>query len=165
MGEACPKATVKPSATTPSQSKSQLRGMPDPVDHPDTWIWAQRDRKGHHPHWWKEIKAFCQSHVMPSLSKPEALLLSWWQAAAFRLPLAQHKASGWWEAPPCLTKLQPQDFLLHVESPGTRDFQIIRQVETLAWALQWCAERSGMPAGVLCNAARSSRGAWHLWCV
>ena len=44
------KAPIKPSATTRPQSKSQLKGMPDPVDHPDQWIKAEMDRVGCHPH-------------------------------------------------------------------------------------------------------------------
>ena len=154
-GGAHPKATVKPSATAWSQSRSQLRGMPDPVDHPNALIWTQRDRKGDHPQWWKEIRALCQSCVTSTLSKPEALYPSQWQAVAFRLPLAQDMASGWWEAPPCLTELHPLYFLSHDDSPGMRDFQTVRQVKTLAlaWTLQQYAKRLGTPTGVLCNTA------------
>ena len=106
-GRARLKATVKPSATAQPQTKSQLRGIPDLVDHSNTWIWAQRDRKGDNPCWWKEIRAFHRSLVMPTLSKPEALLLSSWQTMAFRLHLSQHEASGWWDVPPYLPDLHP----------------------------------------------------------
>ena len=68
MGGAHPKTIVKPSAAAQSQSKPWLRGMPDPVDHPNTW--------SNHTHWWKEIKALHRSPVTLVLSKPKALLLS-----------------------------------------------------------------------------------------
>ena len=75
---------------------------------------------------------------------------------AFRLLLPQEKASEWWEAPCRLSRLCHWDFLPYVDPLGMRDFWVTRQEESLALAqaLQCCAERSGTPPGVLCNAAQ-----------
>ena len=53
-----------------------------------------------HPHWWKELKASWKVSmgihlIREGLSNSEALQQTCWQVAAFRLPLAQHEASGW----------------------------------------------------------------------
>ena len=73
----------------------------------------------------------------------------------FWLATAQEEASGWWEAQYSLCGLCHWDFLPCIDFPDTRDFQVTRQEETLALAqaLQHCAERSGTPHTVLCNAA------------
>ena len=67
-----------------------------------------------------------------------------WQAAAFRLPLVQQEASCWWDTPPILQGLHPQDFLSHGSDPEY--FQIIQQGKTLAVVrvLQGCADASGV---------------------
>ena len=157
------KAPVKPSATAWSQSKSQLKGMPDPVDHPDQWIKVEMDRIESHPHWWKEIRTLkihpreCLQKLHHSdLSKPKALYFSWGQAVAFRLPLAQQEASGWWDSPPCFCGLCLQDFLSHADASKKRNFWTVRQEKTqaLAWPLQCCEERLKVQTRVLCNVAQ-----------
>ena len=50
MGGACPKVPTKPSAGH-SLSQSQLKGMPDQVNHPSQWIMAGMDRVRAHPCW------------------------------------------------------------------------------------------------------------------
>ena len=92
-----------------------------------------------HPHWWKELKASgrvsMSSHtVREGLSNSEALQWAHWQVATFKLPLAQHEASGWWDAPPWFTGLCPSDLMLHTDASGPRDFWAVRQEKTLALA-------------------------------
>ena len=79
-----------------------------------------------------------------------------WQAAAFKLPATQQEASGWWDAPPWLSRLCPQDFMPITDTSGLKDFQVIRQEKTLALvqALQACTEVSGARTGVLCDSAQ-----------
>ena len=74
---------------------------------------------------------------------------------AFRLPLVQHEASGWWDDLPWLSRLYPEHFMLHTDASGPRDFQAIRQEKTLALAqvLQACTEEAGVPTGILCKSA------------
>ena len=76
------------------------------------------------------------------------------QVAAFRLPVVQQEASGWWDAMPMLHGLCPQDF--HPPASDPQNFQVIRQDKTLALAqaLQACVEASGSKAGILCRATR-----------
>ena len=47
----------------------------------------------------------------------EALHYAQWQVVAFRLPLAQHEALGWWDAPSWLSGLYSQDFMPHAYAP------------------------------------------------
>ena len=64
---------------------------------------------------------------------------------AFRLPLDQQETLGWWDSPPCFHRLHPQDFLLHTDASGMRNFQTVSQEKTLVLArvLHCCAERWG----------------------
>ena len=126
---------TKPS-TAQSQSQSQLKGMLNPVNHPSWWILEEMDRVGVHPHWWKEIRASKKftmrsgprGHIIwENISKPKALHYVWWPTVAFRLPLTQQEASGWWDALPLLCGLCPQDFLSHANTPSTGDFHTVRQ--------------------------------------
>ena len=112
MGGACPKVP----ATAQPWSQSWFKGMPDLMNHPSQWILEEMDRARAHPHWWKEIrtsKRFTMGSgprihtVWEKLSKQEALHYAQWQAVAFRLPLDQQKASGWWDVPPWLCGLCP----------------------------------------------------------
>ena len=77
-----------------------------------------------------------------------------WQAAAFRLPVVQQGASGWWDDPTTLYRPCPQDFLPPASDPW--NFQIIWQEKTLALArvLQACAEASRAKQGMLSEAIR-----------
>ena len=129
-------------------------GVLDPVNHPSQWILEEMDRSRAHPCWWKEIRASKKITmgsnprrytVWENLRESEALHYAQWQAVAFRLPLVQQEASGWWDAPPWLHGLCPQDFLPHTDASGTRDFCTVRQEKTLAlaWVLPWCTERRG----------------------
>ena len=61
--------------------------------------------------------------IWENFSEPEALHYAQWQAVAFRLPAAQQEALGWWEAPPWICRLHPEDFLPHTHASGTKDFQ------------------------------------------
>ena len=94
--------------------------------------------------------------IWESFSEPKALHYAEWQATSFRLPLAQHEALDWWDAPPWLCGLCHQDFLPHTNASSTRDFWTVRQEKTLALAqvLQCCTERLGAPTRVLCDAVR-----------
>ena len=76
-------------------------------------------------------------------------------AAAFRLPVAQQEASGWWDTPPALHGLCPQDFLPPTTASNSQNW-VMRQAKmlALAQALQACAEASGAKTGILCKAAR-----------
>ena len=49
IGGTCPKVPTKPS-TAQCQSQSQLKGMPDPVNHPSQWILEEMDRAEALPH-------------------------------------------------------------------------------------------------------------------
>ena len=111
------------------------------------------------PNWWKEIKASGKVSVGAHLVRQkydDSLALHYvsWQVAAFRLPLAQQEASGWWHAPLALPGLCWQDFLPSASDPW--NFQILWQEKTLAvaQALQACTEESGAEWGVLCLAIR-----------
>ena len=78
----------------------------DPINHSHRWIHVEME-KSVHPHWWKELKAsgrvsMCSHIVRKDLGNSEALQWAYWQVAAFRLPLAQHKALRWWDGPPGL---------------------------------------------------------------
>ena len=77
-------------------------------------------------------------------SDPAAQHFALWQVAAFRLPVVQQEASGWWDTPPTLHGLHPQDFLPPTTA-STQDFWVMRQEKTLAFtqALQACTEASG----------------------
>ena len=152
-GGAKQKTTVKP--TAPMWVKPKPRRMPNPVDQADDWIWVQMSQEGRHPHWWKQLRALYWGCLVGNLSEIHALQFAQWQAAAFRITLAQAEASGWWEAPHSLSTLHHQDFLPQVDLPGLRVFCVTRQEEilTFAWALQCCVERSGMPPRVLCKVA------------
>ena len=108
--------------------------MPNPVDHTKDWIRVQMGREGRHPCWWRELTALYRSPISCDISAPEALQFALWQAMAFRLPLVQEEASGWWEGPHSCSPLHHQDFLPQINSPGSRDFLVTRQVETLALA-------------------------------
>ena len=91
-------------------------------------------------------------HIMREChTNAEALHYAQWQVVAFRLPLAQHEALGWWDAPPWLSRL-----CLHTNASGNKDFPTVRQKKplALAHALQAYAERSGTLTRVLCNSAR-----------
>ena len=113
--------------------------MLDPVDHPNWWIMEGIDRVRAKPCWCKEIRA-SKNYTMQSglrrcikwenFSKPEALHYTQWQVEASRLPLAQHEALGWWDAPPWLCGLCPQDFLPHTDTSSTRNFWAMRQEKT-----------------------------------
>ena len=85
-GEANQKVLAKPSSAW-SWSQSQLKGMPDPVNHPHQWIQAEMDVLGAHPHWWKEIRAINKLTMERALkrytmredfNKPETLYFAQW---------------------------------------------------------------------------------------
>ena len=163
MGGAQPKVPTKPFIAQ-SQYQSQLKGVSGLVNHSSQWILVEMDRARVPPHWWKEVRAIKKlsmgssprrQTIWENLSKPKALHYAQWQAAAFRLPLSQQEASGWWDAPPWLCWLCPQDFLPHTNASVTRDFQTVRQEKTLALAqaLQVCTARLGEPTRVLCDVA------------
>ena len=120
---------------------------------------AEQDQRP--PHWWKEIRAsgrvsMGEGIVRECFTNAKALHYVQWQVAAFRLPLVQQEALGWWDAPPWLSKLCLQDFMPHTNASSTKDFWTIRQWRNLALAhvLQVCAERSGVSTGILCNSVR-----------
>ena len=152
----CPTYTGEPFLK--SQPNPPLVDLgPDPNQgHPCRWIHGEME-KTIHPHWWKEIKASGRvsmgSHIVrEGLSNSEALQWAQWQVATFRLLLAQHKTSGWWEIPPWLRGLCPADFMLCTNASGLMDFWAMRQKKTLALAsvLQVCAKWLEVPRGVLC---------------
>ena len=110
------------------------------------------------PHWWMEIRASGRASFGPQIVQEgyndlTGQNFTLWQAAAFRLPVVQQEASGWWDALPTHHRLSPQDFL---PPTTTSDFQINRQAKmlALAQALQACTEASGAETGILCEAAR-----------
>ena len=143
MGGAWLKVPTKPSIAK-LQSQLRPKGGSDMVNHPSQWILVEMNRIGGHPYWWKELRASERvsmgRHIMREcLTDAEALHYVQWQAAAFRLPLTQKETSGWWDAPPWFHRLCPQDFMIHTDASGTKDFQTVRQEKTLA--------KLGMPNG------------------
>ena len=127
---------------------------PDPVSHPCMWIEAEM-LKIPHIHCWKTLLPSGErtmfSHVLcESLSEPEALCLACWQAVVFWLPWAQQETAGWWAPPLTIPGLHLEDYM---PSPTSFNFWIMRQQKTMALArvLQACAEKSGVPTGVLCD--------------
>ena len=153
-----PKVPPKPSAhQSQSQPKPRPKEKPDMCNHPHKWIHMEME-KTLCPHWWKEIKATRKvsmgSHIVrEGLSNFEALHWAWWQAVAFRLPLAKHEALGWWDAPLQLSRHHPKDFMLLTDASHSRDFRAVREEKTLALAqrLQACTEGLGVPTGILCD--------------
>ena len=110
-----------------------------------------------HIPWWKDLKASGRmtmfSHIISEvLNEPNTLCWAHWQAAAFRLPLVQQEGAGWWAFPPTIPGLQLKDLMPY---PTSSDFWVMRQhkIMALARALQACAKESGLPTGVLCDAA------------
>ena len=117
-----------------------------------------------HPHWWREIKTSGRTSlgahiVQEGHNNPADQHFALWQVAAFRLPVAQHGASGWWDTPPTLCGLHPQDFLPPTTASDPQDIWVMRQEKTLALAqaLQACTEASGAKTGILCEAAREQQ--------
>ena len=118
-----------PAAASLSQSHSWSwarlgRERLDPVRYPHCWITEEMSQPSiHHPHWWREIKASGNlnlgTHIVhEGLDEFAAQHHVLWQAASFRLPVAQQEASGWWDAPPVLHGFCPQDFLPLPLTPG-----------------------------------------------
>ena len=66
-----------------------------------------------------------------------------WQAAAFRLPVAQQKVSGWWDVPSTLPGLK--DSMSPTATSDLQDFLVLRWEKTLALAqvLQVCSAVHG----------------------
>ena len=112
------------------QAKPRHRKTPDLVECLDDSIQTQMIWDPWHPSWWQELKSLYKESV-GKLSNALALQLTQQQSMAFQLPAAQEEASGWWEAPCSICGLGHQYFLPHTDFPGTRDFQVIRQEETL----------------------------------
>ena len=75
------------------------------------------------------------------------------RSMAFRLPTVQDEVAGWWEAPLSICSLGHLDFQPHCDFCGTRDYREVWKEGTLvlAKALQCCAEKSGLPPGMLCD--------------
>ena len=129
-GGSQPKSTVKPMAAI--WGEPWPRRIPTPVDQVYEWIWVHISQEGRHPHWWRELRALYWGCLVHDLYNTQALHFAQWQATVFGLPLAQAEVSGWWQAPHSLSTLCKWDFLSQVDSPGMRDFHVIRQEETLA---------------------------------
>ena len=159
-GGARPKVPAQPSAgQSQSQPWPRRKEEPDPINHPCRWIHAEME-KTIWPHWWKELKASGRVSMGIHLIKEgpsdsEAQQQMCWQVVAFRLPLAQHETSGWWDAPPWISGLCSADFILHTGAPGPRDFRAVKQEKTLAiaWVLWACTKGLGVPTGILCELA------------
>ena len=90
-----PNQKPQSSPQLPFGAKCQPRGMPDLVDQVDDWIQVQMRWAGRHLWWWKELWAIHMGFLLDDLYNAYTLQFAWWLAAAFRLPLAQVKASGW----------------------------------------------------------------------
>ena len=131
------------------------------MNHPCQWILGGDEQDQRSPHWWKEIRASGRISMGKCIMRKcytnaKALHYAQWQVVAFRLPLAQHESLGWWDAPSWLSGLCPWDFMPHIDTSGTKDFQATRQEKplALAYALQACTERLGMPTGVPSDSVR-----------
>ena len=85
-----------------------------------------------------------------------------WQAVAFRLPVAQQEASRWWDAPPWLSGLHPQDFMPITDASSPKDLWFMRQEKTLAlaWVLQACTKESGAQQAFYAMPHESFRDVW-----
>ena len=159
-GGSRPKALAHPSASW-SQFWPQLKPEePDPANHPCRWIHAEMEKISH-CHCWKELvpsgRLSMDTHLIrEGLSDAEVLQWAHWQAAVFRLSLAQCKALRWWGAPTKLSGLCLMDFPLPADASSPRDFHAVREEKSLAlaWALQACAEELEVPAGILCESVR-----------
>ena len=153
---------------SPNPNQGQKR-VSDPVNHPCRWIHKEMERT-RHPCCWKEIKSsgrvsIGSQIIREGISNSEALHYAWWQVVAFRLPATQHDASGWWDVPSWLSRLCPNEFMLHSDTFGPKDYQANRKEKTLALAqaLQVCAKGSGAPTGVLCHLAWELQNTWAPW--
>ena len=114
-----------------------------------------------HPNWWKELKSsgrvLMATHlIMEGLGNCKALQCAWWQAAAFRLPLSQHEALGWWDAPPGFSGHHPTDFTGPYCCLWPKGFVGHEAGEdpgpSLGTASPW--QRVWVPTGVLCESAQ-----------
>ena len=155
-----PKVPAKP-FTAPLRYHSRPKGGLDPVNLLHQWVLVELNRIRSHPHWWKKIRcggriSMGECILREFFANAEALHYAQWQAAAFRVPLAQHEASGWWDAPLWLSGLCPKDFMPHTNASSSKDLQTVRQEKILAFshALEACTERSGVSTGVLCISTR-----------
>ena len=95
----------------------------------------------------------------------EAQHYAQWQVVAFRLPATKQEASGWWDAPPWLSWLCPQDFMPVTDASNPKDFWFIRQEKTLilAQALQACTKGSGPQQAFSALQCQSFISAWPTW--
>ena len=127
-GRAWPKAPI---AASSHQSQARPgRERPDPVSYPQQWISEELSQSNNpYPHWWKEIKASGELNtgacIMQEEYDKQSAHYTLWQAAAFRLPLVQQEASGWWDTLPALPGLCLQDFLPPASDP--QNFWFIHQ--------------------------------------
>ena len=88
------------------------RERPDPVRYPHHWITDEMSQPSSpHPHWWREIKASGKLNVGAYIVHEEYDDYSAKHHALWFLPLTHQEASRWWNTPPTLQGLCPQDFL------------------------------------------------------
>ena len=124
------------------------------MNYPHWWIADEMSQPSNpHPYCWREIKGSGRTNLGACIvhaehNDPAAQHYALWQVAAFRLPVAQQKASGWWDTLPALHGHCPQDFLPPASDP--QNFPVIRQKKTLALAraLQVCVEASRARTGI-----------------
>ena len=146
-----------------SHSWSQTRTgreRPNPVRYPCWWITNELSQSSNpHPHWWREIKASRKlsvgAHIVQKgYGEYSTQHYALWQAAAFRLPLAQQEASGWWDALLPYAGFVYRTFFPLPQTHGISGPSTRKKTLALARALQVCAEASGAKPGVLCRAVR-----------
>ena len=113
-----------------------------------------------HPHWWREIKVSGRTSLGVHIVKEGhndfvAQHYALWEAAAFRLPVAQQEASEWWDTHPYSIGFVHRISYLPLlpQTPGLQGLEAGKDV-ALAQALQACVEASGAQTGILCEAAR-----------
>ena len=96
---------------------------PDLVRYPHNWVKEEMSQSNNpHTHWLEEMRASGKLNigthaVHEGYDNYSAQHYALWQVAAFRLPLAQQEASGWWDAPPTQQGLHSQDFLPPASGP------------------------------------------------
>ena len=119
------------------------------------------------PYWWREIRAsgrasFGQHIVQEGYNDPAAQHFALWQVVAFKLPVAQQEASGWWDSPPTLCGLCPQDFL---PPTTTSNFWIMMQAKMLVLARlhRHVLRHLGLRQAFFARQTGNYSNVWPLW--
>ena len=154
-GGAWPKASTASLTRPVAAGRTQPRcsTTPNLVECQGEWIQVYMAKTRHLPSWWQEFRSLFKENGR-ELADAFVWKFTTKQATTFRLPAVQADVSDRWEVTCSNHSLDQRNFLPHSDFCGMRDFRETQWEETmvLAWALQHCVEKLGVPSGVLCDA-------------